>query len=111
MENLSLRHNKWKLAPENKSEFYQKRHEEEVLQELQRIETTLHWKKVSEKLFHAKILARHQVEDLILMKEARKHPDNILALESEKGLFVKKPNQHIKHYHQSFSRIKGKLLK
>ena len=118
MENLALRHASWTSVPPGRIAFYQKRYLEEVEQELQRIRTTLAWKdespanaKSKVSLLRSRILATHQVEDIILHEESKRHPAAILVLESGRGLFVKKPKKKITHYHQSFSRMKGSLLR
>ena len=112
-DDLSLRHKSWKLVPVDKILFFQKRYREEVEQELQRIRTTLSFSKENEwpPILYARILADHQVEDLLLEALSSKYPIEMLVLESGKGLFVKRPGKTVQHYSHQFSEMKGHLIR
>ena len=109
----SLRHKSWKSVPEQKTAFFQKRYREEVEQELQRVRTTLSWIKENEwpPILYARILADHQIEDILLESFSERYPIEMLVIESGKGLFVKRPGKRVQHYHRPFSEMKGHLIR
>jgi hypothetical protein len=109
----AIRHAKYALVPEGKIAFFRKRYADEVNEEIQRVKTTMHWEQVEgwPTILFSRILSDHQIEDLLLEEKALENPIEILAIESGKGLFVKRPGHAIVHYHQTFAQMKKRLLR